>query len=512
MTNDHDSNENMLIEEENNPTDDNESKDDGSSDDNTSNTGDQPKNDNESKEDNDSSDKDTSNTGNQPKFSIFGKKFHESYASTLSPPKIVQELNRFIIGQEQAKKSVAIALRNRWRRNNVGEPMRNEIIPKNILMVGATGIGKTEIARRLASISGSPFIKVDATKFTEIGYVGRDVDSIIRDLTELAINMVRERMRKEVISAAYESAERIILKSLVGENVSEDTLQLFKKKLHSGELDKREIEIEIKDDPNVSTFDVPDAGNQMGMINVNDMLNMIKGKRTKKITVTVAEARKLLIDDEADKLLNEDKIKSTALDLVSNEGIVVIDEIDKISARSEVRGGEVNREGVQRELLPLLEGTTVNTKYGTVKTDYILFIASGAFHLAKPSDLLPELQGRLPIRVELHPLDYNDMMRILKEPESSLLKQYIALMKTEEVELEFAEDGIEAIVKITMKINREVENIGVRRFHTVLEKLLEEVSFHSEDHKGKKFLIDEEYVQNTLKDITQSINLEKFIL
>lgn len=435
----------------------------------------------------------------------------------LTPKQIVKELNRYIVGQDDAKKAVAISLRNRWRRKQVVEPLREEIVPKNILMIGPTGVGKTEIARRIAKLSGSPFIKVEATKFTEVGYVGRDVDSIIRDLADIAMITTREKMRKEVAKKAKDKAEERILNALVGETASEDTKEKFRKKLRNKELDDKEIEIEVQDNGppgGFSSFDIPGMpGGQMGVLNIGDMLSKaIGGGRTKSKNLTVKEAYKILMNEEGDKLIDEEKIVSEALYLTENYGIVFIDEMDKICARSEVKGGEVSREGVQRDLLPLIEGTSISTKYGIVKTDHILFIASGAFHMASPSDLLPELQGRLPIRVELKALSEKDMVRILKEPESSLIKQYEALMLTEGVKLEFTEDGITQLAAIASDVNKNVENIGARRLHTILEKLLEEISFEADDLSGKKIKIDKAYVVAHLKDLLKNSDLSKFIL
>jgi ATP-dependent HslUV protease ATP-binding subunit HslU len=434
----------------------------------------------------------------------------------LPPQKIVKELDRFIIGQDDAKRAVAIALRNRWRRSKVPLPLRDEIIPKNILMIGHTGVGKTEIARRLAKLAGAPFIKIEATKFTEIGYVGRDVDSIIRDLLDAAIVLVKEKARKALAKKVLVLAEKIIVNSMVGEDATEESKKIFKRRLRNKEFEDGEVSINVRESKSVlPAFDIPgmSGGGQVGVMNVTELMGkMFNGnKKTKTITVKVKEAREILLDEESEKLIDEDKIIKEAINLVSNDGIVFLDEIDKIAARTEVKG-EVNREGVQRDLLPLLEGTTVSTKYGPVKTDYILFIASGAFHLSKPSDLLPELQGRLPIRVELKALTQEDLIRILKEPESSLLKQYIALMKTENVTLEFTDDGIETIAEIASTVNREVENIGARRLHTVMEKLLDEISFIASEKNGEKFIIDGKHVRDKLESISKQLDLSKFIL
>lgn len=433
----------------------------------------------------------------------------------LSPKEIVAELDRFIVGQEQAKRAVAIALRNRWRRKQVADPLRDEIVPKNILMIGPTGVGKTEIARRLAKLANAPFIKIEATKFTEVGYVGRDVDSIIRDLMENAVLMIRIRMRNEVEEKARMHAEERILDALVGSNASTETREKFRQKLHDGKLDEKEIEIQVAEGGSSATsFDIPGMpGSQMGVINISDMIGKaLGGDRTKSRRMTVQESYEILMAEESDKLIDEDKIIKEALQVVQNDGIVFLDEIDKITARGDMKGGEVSREGVQRDLLPLIEGTSVATKYGTVNTDHILFIASGAFHMAKPSDLLPELQGRLPIRVELNALSKDDMLRILKEPESSLLKQYIALMKTEGVTLEFTEDGIDRIATLATEVNRDIENIGARRLHTMMEKLLEEISFSASDLTDKKMVIDVEYVNNQLEELAKQTDLSKFIL
>jgi ATP-dependent HslUV protease ATP-binding subunit HslU len=435
--------------------------------------------------------------------------------SELSPREIVSELDRFIIGQQQAKRAVAVALRNRWRRQQVEEDLRDEIVPKNILMIGPTGVGKTEIARRLAKLANAPFIKVEATKFTEVGYVGRDVESIIRDLLEIAIHMVRARMHKEVRAKAEIFAEERVLDALVGETASEETRRKFRERLRKGELGDKEVEIEVADNgsSSIPTFDIPGMpGGQMGIMNLGDMLGKALGGRTKKRRMTVDESYEILIAEEAEKLVDQDVIIQEAIKVTENHGIVFIDEIDKIASRSELRGGEVSREGVQRDLLPLIEGTTVPTKHGPVKSDHILFVASGAFHLAKPSDLLPELQGRLPIRVELDALTESDMVRILKEPETSLIRQSKALLETEKVTLDFTEDGIIAIAGMATRINREVENIGARRLHTILEKLLEDISFSAPDTPGISVTVDAAFVEDRLASLTKTSDLSKFIL
>lgn len=435
----------------------------------------------------------------------------------LTPKEIVKELTRYIVGQDDAKKAVAIALRNRWRRKNVEGAIREEILPKNILMIGPTGVGKTEIARRIAKLSGSPFIKVEATKFTEIGYVGRDVDSIIRDLVEISFNMTREAQRADVKVKAEVAAENRVIEALVGEHASPETREKFREKLRNGELGDKEIEIEIEDNNvgGMSSFDIPGMpGSQIGMLNISEMIGKAMGGRTKSKKMTVKESYDILITEESDKLIDEEKTVKQAIELVENYGIVFIDEMDKITSRSEDhgRGGSVNREGVQRDLLPLIEGTTVATKYGTVKTEHILFITSGAFHLSSPSDLLPELQGRLPIRVELNALTRADMERILKEPESSLLKQYEALMATENVTLKFTEDGIKKIAEIATDVNKTVENIGARRLHTIMEKLLEEVSFEAEANAGKTISVNAKYVEKHVAELAGNTDLSKFIL
>ncbi len=437
--------------------------------------------------------------------------------TSFTPREIVSELDRYIIGQDDAKRAVAIALRNRWRRQQLGEEMRQEVLPKNILMIGPTGVGKTEIARRLANLAQAPFIKVEATKFTEVGYVGRDVEQIIRDLVEIAIHMTRERQRKQVHARAELAAEERVITALVGEHASPETREKFRRMLRSSQLGDREIEIQVSDTSGLQlpTFDIPGMpGAQMGMVNISEMFQKAFGgaaKRTKKMTV--AESYEVLVEEEADKLLDQDRVVKDAIDVVENQGIVFLDEIDKIASRSERLGGaDVSREGVQRDLLPLIEGTIVTTKRGNVRTDHILFIASGAFHLAKPSDLLPELQGRLPIRVELKALTRDDFVRILTEPEASLIKQYKALLATENVSLDFAPDSIEEIATLAAEINSGVENIGARRLQTVMEKLLEEISFAASERSGEAITITGEDVRTRVGTLAKSADLAKFIL
>ena len=435
--------------------------------------------------------------------------------TAFSPREIVSELDRYIVGQNDAKRAVAIALRNRWRRQQLPEGLREEVLPKNILMIGPTGVGKTEIARRLARLAEAPFLKIEATKFTEVGYVGRDVESIVRDLVEISITMTRDRLRKEVQAKAHLNAEERVLDALVGSAASQDTRAKFRHKLREGELNDKEIEIEVQDQGGLSlpTFDVPGMpGAQMGMINLNDIFGKAFGGRTKKRRMSVEESYEVLIAEESDKLLDQERVVREAIEAVEQNGIVFIDEIDKICARSERMGADVSREGVQRDLLPLIEGTTVATKHGAVKTDHILFIASGAFHLAKPSDLLPELQGRLPIRVELAALTRNDFVRILTEPEASLIKQYKALIGTEDVTLEFTEDAIGELATLAAEINTSVENIGARRLHTVMERLLDEISFTASDRSGETVTIDAAYVRERVGDLAKNADLSKFIL
>ncbi len=432
--------------------------------------------------------------------------------TNFSPREIVSELDRYIVGQHDAKRAVAIALRNRWRRQQLTGQMREEVSPKNILMIGPTGVGKTEIARRLAKLANAPFIKVEATKFTEVGYVGRDVDQIIRDLLEAGIGMVKATRRKDVEAAAHLAAEDRVLDTLVGATASEATRESFRKKLRNNELNAKEIEIQVADS-GVPSFDIPGMpGGSASVINITEMLGKSFGQRTKPRKLSVADAHEVLMAEEVDKLLDQEKIIAEAIDAVENNGIVFLDEIDKICARSERAGGDVSREGVQRDLLPLIEGTTVSTKHGPVKTDHVLFIASGAFHIAKPSDLLPELQGRLPIRVELQALGLDDYRRILTEPESSLIKQYKALLQTEGVALDFTEDGVAAIARVASETNASVENIGARRLQTVMERVLDEVSFTATDRTGETVLIDGGFVERHVGDLARNADLSKFIL
>ena len=435
--------------------------------------------------------------------------------TNFSPREIVSELDRYIVGQNDAKRAVAIALRNRWRRQQLSDDLREEVLPKNILMIGPTGVGKTEIARRLARLADAPFLKVEATKFTEVGYVGRDVESIVRDLIEIAIHLTRERMRKEVVAKAEIAAEERVLDALVGDNAGKDTRQKFRTMLRQGELDDREIEVDVQDaGGGMPTMEIPGMpGAQMGMINLNDMLGKAFGGATKTKKMNVGDSYDVLVAEEGDKLLDDDLVVKTAIESVEQNGIVFLDEIDKICVRSDGRGGaDVSREGVQRDLLPLIEGTTVATKHGTVKTDHILFIASGAFHLSKPADLLPELQGRLPIRVELKALTDEDFRRILTEPETNLIRQYTALMGTEELTLEFTDDAIDTLATLAAEVNRTVENIGARRLQTVMERLLEDISFSASDRSGETVKINSEFVRENVADLAKDADLSKFIL
>ena len=433
--------------------------------------------------------------------------------SEFTPREIVSELDRFIVGQPEAKRAVALALRNRWRRKQLPDNLREEVTPKNILMIGPTGVGKTEISRRLAKLAKAPFLKVEATKFTEVGYVGRDVEQIVRDLVEVAIGMVRERRRKEVIAKAEANAEERVLNALVGATAQPSTRESFRVKLRAGQLDDKEIEVDMADTSSpMGGFDIPgQPGSSIGMVNLGDLLKGFGG-RSKRVRTTVKEAHKPLIQEESDKLLDSETVTREALRVTEEDGIVFLDEIDKIASRSERAGADVSREGVQRDLLPLIEGTTVATKHGPVKTDHILFIASGAFHVAKPSDLLPELQGRLPIRVELTALERDDLKRILTEPEASLITQYTALMKTEGVDLSFAPDSIEAIADIAVQVNDSVENIGARRLHTVLERVLDEISFSASEKPGEAFEITGAYVREKVAAMAGDKDLSKYIL
>jgi len=437
----------------------------------------------------------------------------ETMLNSLSPREIVSELDRFVVGQNKAKRAVAIALRNRWRRQALKGEMKDEVLPKNILMIGPTGVGKTEISRRLSKLAEAPFVKVEATRFTEVGYVGRDVEQIVRDLLEIAIAMEKVKKRKEVLAQSQKLAEERVLDALVGDKASIATRESFRKRLRDGDLDNNEIEIAISESNQMPQFEIPGMpGANIGMINISDMLGKSMGNKPKKKKMNVKESHEILINEESDKLIEQDKIIKDAKNSTENNGIVFLDEIDKISARTDRVGGDVSREGVQRDLLPLIEGTTVSTKYGTIKTDHILFIASGAFQLAKPSDLLPELQGRLPIRVELDALNSNDFKRILKEPDNSLIKQYKALLKTENVDLEFTENGIDTIANLASDVNSKVENIGARRLHTIIERVLEEISFTATDRGGEKITINADYVKKNLGQLVKDTDLSKFIL
>ena len=432
----------------------------------------------------------------------------------LTPREIVSELDRFIIGQKDAKRAVAVALRNRWRRKQLSDDLRDEVYPKNILMIGPTGVGKTEISRRLAKLTKAPFIKVEATKFTEVGYVGRDVEQIVRDLVDSAIAMTRDLMREEVTANAQHAAEERVIDAIAGSEARSGTREMFRKKLRSGELDNTEIELDVADSSNpMPMFDIPgQPQGQMGMMNIGDLFGKALGNRTVRRKLTVAESYELLIGEEADKLLEDEVVTRSALAAVEENGIVFLDEIDKVCARSDARGGDVSREGVQRDLLPLIEGTVVSTKHGPVKTDHILFIASGAFHIAKPSDLLPELQGRLPIRVELRALTEEDFVRILTETDNALTRQYTALMQTEEVTVRFTEDGIAALARIAAEVNHSIENIGARRLYTVLERVFEELSFTAPDRSGDEITVDDAFVEKNLGALSRSTDLSRYVL
>ncbi|WP_113911681.1 ATP-dependent protease ATPase subunit HslU [Roseovarius dicentrarchi] len=433
----------------------------------------------------------------------------------LTPREIVSELDRFIIGQQDAKRAVAVALRSRWRRRQLPDDLRDEVYPKNILMIGPTGVGKTEISRRLAKLARAPFIKVEATKFTEVGYVGRDVEQIIRDLVDSAITMIREQMREDVAAAARTAAEERVITAIAGEDARDGTRGLFRKKLKAGELDDTVIELDVADTSSpMGMMDIPGqpGGGQMGMMNLGDIFGKAFGGRTVKRKMTVADSYDILIGEEADKLLDDETVNRAALEAVEQNGIVFLDEIDKVCARSDARGGDVSREGVQRDLLPLIEGTNVSTKYGTVKTDHILFIASGAFHIAKPSDLLPELQGRLPIRVELRALTEDDFVRILTETDNALTRQYTALMNTEDVTVTFTDDGIKALAHIAAEVNASVENIGARRLYTVMERVFEELSFNAPDRMGEEITVDQQFVDKNLGELAKSTDLSRYVL
>ncbi|MEQ9243118.1 ATP-dependent protease ATPase subunit HslU [Roseovarius indicus] len=432
----------------------------------------------------------------------------------LTPREIVSELDRFIIGQKDAKRATAVALRNRWRRKQLSDDLREEVYPKNILMIGPTGVGKTEISRRLAKLARAPFIKVEATKFTEVGYVGRDVEQIIRDLVDAAINQTREWMREDVKTKAHANAEERVISAIAGDDARESTREMFRKKLKNGELDDTMIELDLTDNSNpMGMMDIPgQPGSQMGMMNLGDIFGKAFGGRTTRKRMTVAESYEILIGEEADKLLDDETVNRTAVEAVEQNGIVFLDEIDKVCAKSDTRGGDVSREGVQRDLLPLIEGTTVSTKHGAVKTDHILFIASGAFHIAKPSDLLPELQGRLPIRVELRALTEEDFVRILTETDNALTRQYTALMGTEDVTVTFTEDGIAALARIAAEVNQSVENIGARRLYTVMERVFEELSYTAPDRAGETITIDADFVETNLGELARSADLSRYVL